>query len=82
MIDLDHCQVGEELARRWNFPGEISRVLRYYATPLNKESCDMAPIVYMAAHIAFCLEHNEEAKRIAETLNVEVAKALGVDGIE
>jgi len=81
-IGLDHCQVGEELARRWNFPQEITRVLRYYATPLNKEACDLAPIIYMAAHIAFCLEHGEEAKHIAETLNIEVAKVLGVDRIE
>lgn len=82
IIGLDHCQVGEELAKRWNFPGEISRVLRYYATPLDKNACDMAPIVYMAAHIAFCLEHGEEARHIAETFNVEVANALKVDRIE
>lgn len=81
-IGLDHCQVGEELAKRWNFPPEITRVLRYYATPLDKNACDMAPIVYMAAHIAFCLEHGEEAKHVAETINVEVAKVLGVDRIE
>ncbi len=81
MIGLDHCQVGEELARRWNFPDEICRVLRYYATPLDKGACDMAPIVYMAAHIAFGLEQGEEAGHIAETFNVEVAKKLNVEPV-
>ncbi len=76
---LDHCQVAEEIANHWNFPGEISRVLRYYATPLDKNASDIAAIVYMAAHIASCLEHGEEAESIVESLNAEVAKALQVD---
>lgn len=81
-IGLDHCQIGEELANRWNFPGEISRVLRYYATPLDKSACDMAPILYMAVHIASCLERGEDAAHIAETLNADVAKALSLDKTE
>lgn len=81
-IGLDHCQIGEELANRWNFPGEISRVLRYYATPLDKSACDMAPILYMAVHIASCLERGEDAAHIAETLNADVAKALNLDKAE
>lgn len=79
---LDHCQVGEEIANHWNFPSEISRVLRYYATPLDKKASDIAPIVYMAAHIASCLERGEEAKGITESLNAEVAKTLQIDRFE
>lgn len=81
-IGLDHCQVGEDLARRWNFPDEIQRVIRYYATPLEPQACELAPVVYMAAHIAFCLEHREEAKHIAETLNPDISKKLGIERIE
>ena len=81
-LGLDHCQVGAELARRWNFPEDIQRVIRYYADPLDKLACDLAPVVFMAAHIAFGLENLEESAHIAETLKPEVAQALGVDRIE
>lgn len=82
ILGIDHCQVGEDLAKRWNFPDEIQRVIRYYATPLDPHACDLAPIIYMAAHIAFCLEHREEAKHIAETLNSDISKKLNIDRIE
>ncbi len=81
-IGVDHCQLGEVLANRWNFPGEISRVLRYYATPLDQKACDMAPIVYIAVHIASGLEQGETAKHIAETLSADVAKVIKWDESE
>jgi HD-like signal output (HDOD) protein len=76
---LDHCQLAEEVANRWSFPSEISRSLRYYATPLDKQAGDIAAIVYVAAHIASCLERGEVAENIVESLNAEVAKALQVN---
>ncbi|MDO9282820.1 MAG: HDOD domain-containing protein [Methylotenera sp.] len=81
-VGVDHCQLGEALANRWNFPGEISRVLRYYATPLDQNACDMAPIVYIAVHIASGLEQGEAAKPIVETLRADVAKVIKWDEIE
>lgn len=81
-MGIDHCQIGEELAKRWNFPREIHRVIRYYASPLDPQACDIAPLVYMAAHIAFGIEHGEDAKHIAETFNTNVATKLKVDRIE
>ncbi|MDO9365808.1 MAG: HDOD domain-containing protein [Methylotenera sp.] len=81
-MGFDHCQLGEELANRWNFPGEISRTLRYYATPLDKNASGMAPVIYAAVHIATGLERGEEAKDIAETLSKEVVKILKLDETE
>jgi len=81
-LGLDHCQIGEELARRWNFPEEIQRVIRYYATPLDSQACDLAPLVYMASHIAFGLEREDDPAHIAETLSPEVASALNVDAMQ
>jgi len=78
-IGLDHCQIGEELANRWNFPGEISRILRYYATPLDKNACELAPVVYVSAHIASGLERGEEAAAILESMNAAVAGALNIE---
>lgn len=82
VLGFDHCQVGAELAERWNFPEEIQRVIRYYADPLNPKACKLAPVVYVAAHIAFGLELGEDARHIAETLNPDVAAKVGMDRIE
>lgn len=79
ILGTDHNEVGEKLAKRWNFPEEISRVIRYYTDPLNKEACGLAPVVYVAAHIAFDLEAGEEPQHIAETLSMDVAMALGLE---
>lgn len=77
ILGMDHNQVGEKLAERWNFPEDISRVIRYYTEPLNERACVLAPVVYAAAHIAFDLEAGKEAGYIAETLNTDVATQLG-----
>lgn len=76
VIGFDHCQIGEELALRWNFPSEISRVLRCYTAPLDKAACGIAPVVYVAAHIAQGLVRGDEANLIAASLNAEVAQHL------
>lgn len=82
ILGVDHNQAGEKLAKHWNFPEDISRVIRYYNDPLNKAACDLAPIVYVAAHIAFDLESNQTPQYIAETLNTEVASVLGLEDTE
>lgn len=77
ILGMDHNQVGEKIAKRWNFPEDISRVIRYYTEPLNEQACVLAPVVYAAAHIAFDLEAGKDAEYIAETLNTDVATQLG-----
>lgn len=82
LIGIDHCQVGEKLARHWNFPEGIARAIRYYTDPLNESACKLAPAVYIAAHIAFDLEHGKTSTEIANTLNEEIAATLGFDSVE
>jgi HD-like signal output (HDOD) protein len=81
MLGIDHCIVGEMLAKYWNFPEMILRVIRYYADPLHQNACVLAPVVYVAVHIASGLEANKDAEYIAETLNPKVAKKLGWDNV-
>jgi len=76
VIGLDHCQIGEELALRWGFPSEISRALHYYATPLDKGACGVAPVVYIAVQIAQGLVRGDEANAIVASLNPEVIQHL------
>lgn len=79
VIGLDHCEVGGELAKRWNFPTDIQHVIRYYADPMHENACELAPLVYMASHISFDIEHGKSAESIVKTLHPEVAKILDVD---
>lgn len=78
-LGLDHCQVGEELARRWNFPDDIQRVIRYYANPLDQNACELAPLVYLAAHIAFGLERGDSSEAIVAAIDPDVAQVLKID---
>lgn len=57
-------------------------MIRYYTDPLSKEACRLAPVVYVAAHIAFDLESKQEAQYIAETLSEDVVATLGLDDAE
>jgi len=78
-LGIDHCLIGAELAKRWNFPEDIQRVIHYYADPFNPNACAIAPIVYMAAHIAYDLEAGEPAVKTASTLNPAIATALNIN---
>lgn len=78
-LGIDHCMIGAELAKRWNFPAEIQRAIQYYADPLNENACGLAPIIYMAAHIAHDLESNESAEKTASTLNPVIVNKLNIE---
>ena len=57
-------------------------MIRYYTDPLSKEACRLAPVVYVAVHIAFDLESKQEAQYIAETLSEDVEASLGLGDAE
>lgn len=79
LIGVDHCEISEALANRWNFPSDLSRVLRDYATALDKGASDMAAIVYLAVNIAYRLQHGDTAQMIAESLDAETADAANTN---
>lgn len=81
VIGFDHCQVGEALALRWDFPTEISRVLHYYATPLDKNACAVSPVVYVAVQIAHGLVHGDDTNAIATALNAGVLERLQLNEV-
>jgi HD-like signal output (HDOD) protein len=79
MLGINHCQVGEMLAKHWNFPEVILRVVRYYADPLSPHACSLAPIVYIAVHISDGLVRGNQPEHIVNTLNADIASKLNVD---
>jgi HD-like signal output (HDOD) protein len=74
-IGFDYVMVGEELARRWNFPVEIQMAVKYQNTPNDQEpSSQLSHIL----HLALYLTHNEEKSKDIPTL----AKGLSVSSLD
>lgn len=82
ILGIDHCQIGEMLAKMWNFPEEILCVLRHYAEPLNAGASQFAPVVYAAAYIASEFEREKTALEIATSFDTEVAQTLNMQDID
>lgn len=82
IMGIDHCQVGEILAKKWNFPLEIQQVIRHYVEPMHADATDYAAVVYAAVHIAFDMAHGKEPSYIAETLNPDVRDKLAWHGTQ
>ena len=45
----------------------------------NRDACDLAPVIYVAAHVAFDLESMQQSTYIAETPSMDVADKLGLE---
>jgi len=78
MLGTTHCEVGEMLAKHWNFPEVILRVIRYYSEPLNTNACKFAPVVYVAVHIAYQLDQGIDPQSIVDTLDPDVLAVLKI----
>lgn len=79
IMGIDHCQVGEILAKLWNFPEEILCVLRHYADPMKDKDCLLAPVVYVAVHIASGFEQHKSDEDIAISLEPAIAQYLNIN---
>lgn len=72
LTDTDHCEVGAELAKQWNFPADIQNALANYVTPLEGNANLLAAVVALASHIASGLEAGLGAEEIADSLDPKV----------
>ncbi|HEX5127683.1 MAG TPA: HDOD domain-containing protein [Rhodocyclaceae bacterium] len=79
LTETDHCEVGAELAKLWNFPEDIQNALRWYVTPLAAEATPLAAVVGLSAQIAHGLELGQDANTIAEGLNTQVLERLSLE---
>jgi putative nucleotidyltransferase with HDIG domain len=77
LLGIDHCEVGAMLAKLWEFPDDITTVIRFYADPLNKQAGTLAAVTYLAAHMAFDLIAGKDAPYIADTINPVILAKLG-----
>ncbi len=78
-LNTNHCEVGAELAMRWNFPESIARALQHYCRPHEPEATRLARLTNVAAQIAFEIDENVRPEDIAQHLNQSITDLCGLD---
>jgi HD-like signal output (HDOD) protein len=78
-LHTNHCEIGAELAARWNFPDSIARALQYYCQPHHSGATRLARLTNVAAQIAFEIDEHVQPDEIARHLNQSVTDMCGLD---
>lgn len=78
-MQTDHCEVGAELARQWNFPDDIVAALEHYATPSEPQAPHLARLVGLASIIATRIDTGTTPEVIAEEVGSAVAELCELD---
>jgi HD-like signal output (HDOD) protein len=78
-LNIDHCMIGAELAKRWLFPESIQLAIRHYATPLVSEVPTLASAIYVANQYASAFINHSNAETIAQMINPEIANKLDMN---
>ncbi|MDP3873640.1 MAG: HDOD domain-containing protein [Methyloversatilis sp.] len=78
-VHTNHCEVGAELAARWNFPDDVARAMQYYCQPHNESATRLARLTNVAAQIAMEIDDDVKPEDIAEHLNRSITDLCGLD---
>ncbi|QSA95570.1 HDOD domain-containing protein [Methylococcus sp. EFPC2] len=79
-LGYNHADVGAELARRWNFPPEITQAFQVYPRPLEQaEFVPLAGVFYLADLIATLQLANVDKDDLKAGLPVELTSRLAAD---
>lgn len=75
-LGVDHCQIGQELTRRWLLPIEIQLMVRFYLDPQHTEADQHAQIVHLAEHIASGMVQEASADQLIKNANNHLTTLL------
>ncbi len=78
-LHTNHCEVGAELAARWNFPDDITGALNYYCQPHRPQASRLARLTNVAAQIALEIGEDVHPEEIAQHLNKSITDLCGLD---
>lgn len=79
IFDMDYAQVGAELLKRWNLPGELQNVVRYQVTPQNASAQQLdAAILHIANHYSSATGLPSIGLETVENVNPFVWKITGL----
>ncbi|WP_373976393.1 HDOD domain-containing protein [Chitinibacter sp. SCUT-21] len=79
-IGFDYVMVGEELARRWNFPVSIQQAIKFQNTPAEQEPLDkLSAVLCLAKTITHQTQENASPDDLAAALPVSVVELAGLN---
>ncbi len=79
MLEMNHCELGGELARLWELPDSIVAALRYHDDPGNQLAAVGQPLVHMVNLAEKVLSGFGIQEHTAEGINPEAWRVLGID---
>ncbi|MBS1210964.1 MAG: putative signal transduction protein [Proteobacteria bacterium] len=82
LFGLDHCEVGAELALRWNFPPTIQNALRWCVEPLSDEAGSLAAVVHLAGVVTQGLLDGDDPEKISVLLDPAVLARLPLSRVD
>ncbi|WP_157315138.1 HDOD domain-containing protein [Chitinibacter sp. GC72] len=79
-IGFDYVMVGEELARRWNFPVAIQQAIKYQNQPEDQEPSDkLSAILHLAKVITHQLQESASTDEISTAISDSITQLAGLD---
>ncbi|BBO67172.1 HDIG domain protein [Desulfosarcina alkanivorans] len=80
VLGYDHVQVGAMVARKWQFPGSLQCIIRFYHAPLEAKGCFMeASVVHLADAMCRKMEIGPGVDDPFYPGDGRVARSLGLD---
>lgn len=79
LLDICHDELGAELARKWNLPGEIISVIRYHHTPDAAEAPKDQPLIRMVYIAEKMLPSFGMNEHVASGIHDSDWEALGIE---
>lgn len=79
VIEIGHGELGAELARHWDLPGNIVAVLRYHHAPANPAAAEGQPFINMLNLVEKLLPGFGIAEHVASDIGEKDWLALGID---
>ena len=78
-IGFDYVMVGEELARRWNFPNEIQQAIKFQNTPTEQNPVDkLSAILFLAKHLATLHENKASIEDISASIPENILEIVEI----
>jgi len=79
VLGIDHCILGEELAKKWNFPDHICRVIGSHHQPELDHQNDLPRLIHVADVISHELAPDDKGESLISPVDEDVVKQLGLE---
>ncbi|MCF6281658.1 MAG: HDOD domain-containing protein [Candidatus Polarisedimenticolaceae bacterium] len=79
VLGIDHAALGEELAKKWNFPNHICRVIGSHHQPEHAYKNNLPRLIHVADIISHGLELSSKEDNLIPSVDEESVKQLGLE---